>query len=113
MVLISDNLSPFFRVIITGGHNDCYLFRPCGTKLQYTLVNLHSDRAGIGNNHCLTGQQVFTVILVVVENIANQRIDCVIISKNGFHLSKLTLALFNYFLICIGCHNVILGVNQF
>ena len=104
MVLISDNLAPFFRVIIAGGHNDCHLFCPSRTKLQYTLVNLHGDRARIRNNHRLTGQQVFTVILVVVENIANQRIDCIIISENGFHLSQFTLALFDNFVICVQRH---------
>ncbi len=35
------------------------------------VVNLHSDRARICDNHRLTGQQVLTVVLVMVENIAN------------------------------------------
>ena len=112
MVLISDNLSPFFRVIITGGHNDCYLFRPRRTKLQYTLVNLHCDRARIGNNHCFAGQKIFTVVFVMVENIANKRIDRVVVAENSFHLSKLFFALFNHFGIGILGHNVVFGVNQ-
>lgn len=113
MVFVSDNLSPFFRIIITGGHYDCNLFRPSRTKLQYTLINFHSDRAGIRNNHRLTSQQVFTVIFVMVENITNKGIDYVIVSKYSFHLSKLMLTFFNNLFIGILSHYVIFFVDQF
>ena len=113
MVLISDNLSPFLRIIIAGGHYDCNLFRPCRTKFQNSLINLHSDRTGIRNNHRLTSQQVLTVIFVMVENITNKGIDGVIVSKYSFHLSKLMLAFFNNLFIGILSHYVIFFVDQF
>jgi len=112
VMFITDNLTPFFRVIITGSHYNCNLFLPSRAEFQYTLVNLHGDRAGIRNNHCLTGQQIFTVIFVMVKNIANKGINGVIVSEYSFHLSKLTLTLFDDFLISIGSHNVILCINH-
>ena len=48
----------------------------------------------------------------MVEYIAYKRIDGVIIAKDCFHLTEFTLALFDNFFVCVGGHNIILGINQ-
>ena len=48
----------------------------------------------------------------MVEYIAYKRIDGVIIAEDCFHLTEFTLALFDNFFVCVGRHNIILGINQ-
>ena len=112
MPLIADNIMPFFRVVISAGHNNTDFFRPVRAQLQNPLINLHCNRAGICHNHRFACKQTFTVILVMVKNIADQRVYGVVVAQYGFHLSQCFLALFNNLRICIVRHDFILGINH-
>ena len=110
--LVADDPPPILRVGVALGHHHAHLLRPVRAQLQNPLINLHGDGAGIGHNHGLAGEQVGAVILVVVENIADQRIDGLIRAEDGLHLPQLFLALFNDGGVGILRHDVILGVNE-
>ena len=103
---------PFFRVVISAGHNNTDFLRPVRAQLQNPLIDLHCNRAGICHDHRFACKQTFTVILVMVKNIADQRVDGIIVAQYGFHLSESFLALFNNFRISIMCHDFILCINH-
>ena len=57
-------------------------------------VDFHGDGAAVGNDHGLARQQVFTVFLVVLDDIPAQRINRRVCAQHAFHLSQHFLALF-------------------
>ena len=113
MALISDNLTPFFWIFVALGHYHTDLIRPTWAEFKDAPVDLHSNRTRIGNYHGFSGQEIFAVVLVMIENIVHKGIDCVLISENSLHLTELTLATLNYRRISIVRHNLIFGINQF
>ena len=68
-MLISDNLIPFFRILIAAGHDNSNLLCPGRTQLKDALIYLHGNRTRIRHDHCLSGQQTGAIIFVVVQNI--------------------------------------------
>ena len=81
-------------------------------QLQNPLINLHCNRAGICHDHRFACKQTFTVILVMVKNIADERVDGVVVAQYSFHLSQCFLALFNNLRIGIVRHDFILCINH-
>ena len=112
MPLIPDNIVPFFRVVISAGHNNTDFFRPVRAQFQNPLIDLHCNRAGISHDHRFACKQTLTVILVMVKNITDQGVDGVVVAQHGFHLSECFLALFNNFRVSIMRHDFILCINH-
>ena len=69
--LISNDFSPFFRVIVPLRHDDCHLIRPVRTPFQYLVVNLHGNGACIGHYHGFACQQKRSVSFIMFKNIIN------------------------------------------
>ena len=112
MCLIADDFTPFFEVVVALRHNHADFLSPCRTQFKNALVYLHGNRTGICHDHCLAGEDICPVILVVVEDVTNQRVYRLVSTKNRFHLTKLFFALFNDIRICILRHNVIFCVDE-
>jgi len=70
-----------------------HFFCPARTQFQHPLIDFHGNAARVSNNHRLASQQIFSVIFVVIENVAHQGIDGFIIAQQCFHLSQLLFAL--------------------
>ena len=113
MCLIPNNLLPFFGIIVAACHHNRNLLCPSGAKLQYFTIDLHCDRAGVGNNHCLARQQIFPIVLVMLHNIFAKRIDRFRCPKNAFHLPQHFFALFNCDGIRLLFQEIIGGIDQF
>ena len=90
----------------------CATLREHG-EMQDTLVYLHSDSTGVRNDHRFTCQQVFTIVLIVIENIVNKGFYSIIVTEDSFHLSKLTLAFLDYIGVGILRHDIVFSIYQF
>ena len=70
VMLVADDLPPLFRIFVGFRHNNGHFFAPTGTQFQNPLIDLHCNISRVSNDHRLTGQQIFSVIFVVIQNIA-------------------------------------------
>ena len=95
MRLCADNLAPFLWVIVAAGHDHANLFLPVRTQFQNPLINLHGDRAAVGNDHGLARQKIGAVFLVMLDNVPAKRVDGGICAQHAFHLPQHFLALFD------------------
>ena len=111
-MFISDNLIPFFRILIAAGHNNSNLLRPGRSQLKDALIYLHGNRTRIRHDHCLSGQQTGTIIFVVVQDIIYQRINGLLVAKNGLHLSQLSLAFLDDSRIRIIRHDIVFLIDE-
>ena len=111
-MLVSNNLCPFFRILVRAGHDNLYLIRPCRTQLKDPFINFHSYRAGIGNDHSFAGQKILTIVLVMIKNIIHKRFDGLVISENGLHLPEFFFTSLNDIRIGVFRHNVIFFIDQ-
>ena len=107
-----NNRFPVLRVVVTAGHDHTDFLFPCRTQFQQLPVDFHGNRARIGNNHRLTGQQVGTVFFVVGDNILAQRLHRRICAQHAFHLSQHFLAFFNGRCVRLLLQCVISRINQ-
>ena len=110
--LVADDLPPFLRVVVALGHDHGDLFRPVRVKLEYALVNLHGDGAGIRHNHGLAREQMGAVVFVMVQNVIHQRGDGLVRPQNGLHLAQLLFAFFDDVRVGILRHQVIFRVDK-
>ena len=113
MALVSDDTVPFFGIFVRSRHDHGNLFFPARTNFKDTLIYLHSDSAGVCNDHRLTCQKVLTIAFIVIENIVNKGFYCIIVTEDSFHLSKFTLAFLYHIGIGILRHDLIFGIYQF
>ena len=112
MGLVADNLPPLLWVIVALGHDHAHLFCPVRAQLEDSLVDLHSDGAGVGHDHGLAREQIGSVVLVVVQDVIHQGGDGLVIPQDGLHLAQFLFALFDHIGIGVLGHQVILGVNE-
>ena len=75
ILLIANDIMPFFRVVVGSGHHNLYFLSPVGTEFQDALVNTDSNRTGERNYHGLSGQFKLSVFLIVFEDILNKRVN--------------------------------------
>ena len=113
MAFVSDDTVPFFGIFVRSRHDHSDLFFPTRTNFKNALIYLHSDSAGVCNDHRLTCQKVLTIAFIMVENIVNKGLYRIIVTEDSFHLPKLTLAFLYHIGIGILRHDIIFGIYQF
>ena len=99
ILLVADNLVPFFRILVASGHYHFYLFIPFRTKFQYFVVDAHGNRSGVSHNHGFSCQFVLAVFFIVLQNIPAKRINGSRRTQDFFQVRHLLLA-FLYLFFC-------------
>ena len=80
---------PFFRVVVGAGHHNFDLFSPVGTEFKNPVVDANSNRSGEGNDHSLAGELILAVLLIVLEDIADQRVNGLRSAEDLFQMRHL------------------------
>ena len=112
--LVANNLLPVVGVLVRAAHHHLHLLRPRGAQLQHLAVNLYRDLSGQSHDHCLAGQQLCTVLLIVVYDVSHQRVDGRVLAQQ--HLQPAVLLLGTLYLLVGGAivrQTVKLLIQQF
>ena len=90
---VADNRLPVFGVLVRTAHHHLYLLRPLGAKFQHLAVDFDGDASGQCHDHCLAGEFLRTVLLVVLDDVLYQRVDGGVFSQKYFQSAVLLLRL--------------------
>ena len=90
---VADNRLPVFGVLVRTAHHHLNFLRPLGAKFQHLAVDFDGDASGQRYDHCLAGEFLRTVFLVVLHNIPYQRVDGGVFTQKYFQPAVLLLRL--------------------
>ena len=95
------DVEPLLGVLVAHGHDDADLVLPGGPHLHQPVVDLHRDGPAVGHDHCLAGQHVGAVRLVVIHDVGAERVDGLGRAEDGVHAAQLVLAALDAGGVCV------------
>ena len=93
VVVVADDLLPVLGVLVARRHHDLHLVGPRGAQFEYLAVDLDGDAACQRHDHRLAREFLGAVLLVVADDVLDERGDGLVVAEDAFEACQLVLGL--------------------